>query len=94
MGYVILNLVDSAHALISILILVRCIISWFPNINIYKEPISSIIRMVDMLLNPIRNFIYKKGFYLPIDISLIIAIFLINIIARLLKILVAYIFLI
>ncbi len=47
-----------------------------------------------MLLNPIRNFMYKKGFYLPIDISPIIAIFLINIIARLLKILVAYIFLI
>ena len=94
MGYVILNLVDSAHALISILILVRCIISWLPNINIYKEPVRSIIRMVDIILNPIRKFMFKSGFNLPIDISPIIAIFLINIIARLLKILVAYIFLI
>ncbi len=94
MGYVILNLVDSAHAVISILILLRCIISWFPNINIYKEPISSIIRTVDIMLNPIRNFLYKRGYNLPIDISPIIAIFLINFIARVLKMLVISIFVI
>jgi len=94
MGYVILNLVDSAHALISILILVRCIISWFPNINIYKEPISSIIKTVDIMLNPIRNFLYKRGYNLPIDISPIIAIFLINLIARVLKMLVISMFII
>ena len=72
MGYLILNFVDSAHAIISILILIRCIISWLPNINIYKEPVRSIIRMV--------------------DISPIIAIFLINFIARMLRILVIYMF--
>ena len=94
MGYVILNLVDYAHAVISILILLRCIISWFPNINIYKEPISSIIRTVDIMLNPIRNFLYKRGYNLPIDISPIIAIFLINFIARVLKMLVISIFVI
>jgi len=94
MGYVILNLVDSAHAVISILILLRCIISWFPNINIYKEPISSIIKTVDIMLNPIRNFLYKRGYNLPIDISPIIAIFLINLIARVLKMLVISMFII
>ena len=94
MGYVILNLVDSAHAVISILILLRCIISWFPNINIYKEPISSIIKTVDIMLNPIRNFLYKRGYNLPIDISPIIAIFLINLIVRVLKMLVISMFII
>lgn len=99
MGYLILNFVDSAHAIISILILIRCIISWLPNINIwlpniniYKEPVRSIIRMVDIILNPIRKFMFKSGFNLPIDISPIIAIFLINFIARMLRILVIYMF--
>lgn len=92
MGYLILNFVDSAHAIISILILIRCIISWLPNINIYKEPVCSIIRMVDIILNPIRKFMFKSGFNLPIDISPIIAIFLINFIARMLRILVIYMF--
>ena len=92
MGYLILNFVDSAHAIISILILIRCIISWLPNINIYKEPARSIIRIVDIILNPIRKFMYKSGFNLPIDISPIIAIFLINFIARMLRILVIYMF--
>ena len=90
MGYLILNFVDSAHAIISILILIRCIISWLPNIN--KEPVRSIIRMVDIILNPIRKFMFKSGFNLPIDISPIIAIFLINFIARMLRILVIYMF--
>ena len=90
MGYLILNFVDSAHAIISILILIRCIISWLP--NIYKEPVRSIIRMVDIILNPIRKFMFKSGFNLPIDISPIIAIFLINFIARMLRILVIYMF--
>jgi|GEM_PF-881935 len=92
MGYLILNFVDSAHAIISILILIRCIISWLPNINIYKEPARSIIRIVDIILNPIRKFMYKSGFNLPIDISPIIAIFLINFIARMLRMLVIYMF--
>lgn len=92
MGYLILNFVDSAHAIISILILIRCIISWLPNINIYKEPVRSIIRIVDIILNPIRKFMYKSEFNLPIDISPIIAIFLINFIARMLRMLVIYMF--
>ena len=92
MGYLILNFVDSAHAIISILILIRCIISWLPNINIYKEPARSIIRIVDIILNPIRKFMFKSGFNLPIDISPIIAIFLINFIARMLRILGIYMF--
>ena len=46
------------------------------------------------MLNPIRNFLYKRGYNLPIDISPIIAIFLINLIVRVLKMLVISMFII
>lgn len=82
MGYIIASLVNTAYQVLSLLIVIRCIISFLPGINIYKEPIKSIIKITDTILDPIRNFLFKKGFMSVIDISPMIAIFLLGIIVR------------
>ena len=54
------------------LILIRCLLSWFPNINIYKQPVAFIYSITDGYLNLFRKIIPPFG---GIDFSPIVAVF-------------------
>ena len=55
-----------------ILMFIRILLSWFPNINWYDPPFSILIQLTDPYLNIFRSIIPPLG---GIDFSPIIAIF-------------------
>lgn len=59
------------------LILIRCLLSWFPNINRYKQPVAFLYDITDWYLNLFRRFIPPFG---GIDFSPIVAVFALYII--------------
>jgi YggT family protein len=75
-GYAIIKLLD----LLSLLIVIRCLMTWFPGATHSKfyEIISTLTNPIE---EPIREFMYKftNG---PIDFSPLIAILLIQLLQR------------
>ena len=69
-----------------LLMLVRVLLSWIPNINWYKEPIYSLRRFTDYIFEPFRKFIPPIGM---LDISPIFAFIAISLLQRLCLILLA-----
>ena len=67
--------------LIMFLMLVKVLLSWFPNINWYKEPFNSLKRFTDIYFEPFRRIIPPLGM---IDISPILAFFVLGIVQQLL----------
>jgi YggT family protein len=59
----------------SVLLLVRILLSWFPNIDWYRNPWAIISQLTDPYLNIFRSFIPPLG---GIDFSPILAIFLLQ----------------
>lgn len=62
-----------------VLIFIRILLSWFPNVNLYDPPLSIISQLTDPYLNLFRSFIPPLG---GIDFSPIIAIFLLQFVAQ------------
>jgi YggT family protein len=75
---------DFVVTIYTFLIIVRAIISW-----VNPDPYNPIVRTLDRLtgpvLNPIRKVMMRISGNLPIDFSPIIAIFLIQLLGRLLR---------
>ncbi|MBD2184746.1 YggT family protein [Planktothrix sp. FACHB-1355] len=65
-----------------VLLIIRILLSWFPNLNWYDPPFSILSQLTDPYLNIFRSFIPPLG---GIDFSPILAIFLLQFIADLLK---------
>jgi len=63
-----------------VLMFVRILLSWFPNINWYDPPFSVLSQLTDPYLNLFRSFIPPLG---GMDFSPIIAIFVLQIAAQL-----------
>lgn len=63
-----------------VLLIIRILCSWFPNINWMDPPFSILSQLTDPYLNLFRSFIPPLG---GIDFSPILAIFLLQIVARL-----------
>lgn len=64
-----------------ILMFIRILLSWFPNINWYDPPFSVLSQLTDPYLNIFRSIIPPLG---GIDFSPIIAIFALQFLAQLL----------
>jgi YggT family protein len=64
-----------------VLMFVRILLSWFPNINWYDPPFSVVSQLTDPYLNLFRSFIPPLG---GMDFSPIIAIFALQIVSQLL----------
>jgi len=64
-----------------VLLIIRILLSWFPNINWYDPPFSILSQLTDPYLNIFRSFIPPLG---GIDFSAILAIFLLQFVAQLL----------
>lgn len=65
----------------SYLLIIRILLSWFPNVNWYDPPFSILSQLTDPYLNIFRSFIPPLG---GIDFSAILAIFLLQFVAQLL----------
>lgn len=67
--------------LIFLILFVTILLSWFPNINWYNEPFKSMRAFSEIFLGPFRKIIPPIG---AIDISPIVAFFVLSIIRNLL----------
>ncbi|MFQ4144397.1 YggT family protein [Chlorogloeopsis sp. ULAP02] len=65
----------------STLLIIRVLLSWFPNINWYNQPFAALSQVTDPYLNIFRNIIPPLG---GIDLSPILAFLLLNIVGNLL----------
>ena len=71
-----ISIIHIAFEILTYIIIIRVILSWFPH-NPYQSLIKLIYQISNPILNPIRNFVSPIG---GIDISPIIAIFIIQLI--------------
>ena len=55
-----------------LLILIRCLLSWIPNLDTYKQPVASLCALTDWYLNLFRKIVPPFG---GIDFSPIAAVF-------------------
>ncbi|MGL5195455.1 MAG: YggT family protein [Chroococcales cyanobacterium] len=78
-----LNLIFSTLAaffqIYFVLLIIRILLSWFPNVNWYDPPFSIVSQLTDPYLNIFRSFIPPLG---GIDLSPILAIFLLQFIGQ------------
>ncbi len=61
-----------------VLLFIRILLSWFPNVDWYNPPFSVLSQLTDPYLNIFRSFIPPLG---GIDLSPLIAIFLLQFVA-------------
>ena len=61
-----------------VLIFIRILLSWFPNVDWYNAPFSVLSQLTDPYLNIFRSFIPPLG---GLDLSPLIAIFLLQFVA-------------
>lgn len=73
------NGINSVFSIFYLLVLVRCALSFIPNIDWHKQPFLAIIQVVDPYLNIFKNFIPPIGL---VDISPIVAIIFLGIIQK------------
>ena len=76
-----IELVDRAFQLLTILLFVRVLLSWVPSVDYGHPLISFIVRVTDPILQPVRRLLPPIG---GLDLSPIIAIFLLQLVGRLL----------
>jgi len=62
-----------------VLILVRVLLSWFPNIDWYSQPFMTLTQLVDPYLNLFRRVIPPIG---GLDLSPILAIFVLQFVSQ------------
>ncbi|MEY3867388.1 MAG: YggT family protein [Microcoleaceae cyanobacterium] len=67
--------------LYTLILTVRILLSWFPNINWYDPPFSILSQLTDPYLNLFRSIIPPLG---GLDLSPIIAFFVLQIVSQLL----------
>lgn len=75
------NTVMTFFQIYNLLLIIRVLLSWFPNINWYDPPFSFVSQLTDPYLNLFRSIIPPLG---GIDFSPIIAFFVLQIVGQLL----------
>jgi YggT family protein len=75
------DLVDRAIQLLTILVFVRVLLSWIPSLDYGHPVISFIVRVTDPILQPVRRLLPPIG---GLDLSPIVAIFLLQLVGQLL----------
>ncbi len=68
--------------LYSALLIIRILLTWFPNVNWYNQPFSALSQITDPYLNIFRSIIPPLG---GMDFSPILAIFVLNIVGNLIR---------
>lgn len=68
-------------SLYSLLLFIRILLTWFPNVDWYHQPFAALSQVTDPYLNVFRSFIPPLG---GIDLSPILAIFVLQILGNVL----------
>lgn len=76
----VVNTLIKVLELIQLILIIRILLSWFPNINWYNQPFRALDAITEPILTPFRRIIPPIGGML--DISPIVPIFLINILIQ------------
>jgi YggT family protein len=72
------NVVVGVVQLINLLLIVWCLLSWFPNIRWYDQPFKTLDMIVQPIVAPFRKIIPPIG---NIDISPMVAMFVLQAVA-------------
>jgi YggT family protein len=75
-----IGLVSDAIQLLTLLIIVRAVLSWFPNLDYGHPLIRFILRVTDPILVPLRRVIPPLG---GIDLTPLVAILLVQFVGKL-----------
>ena len=70
------QIIGSLLQLFNFLLIIWCLLSWFPNINWYDQPFKTLDMIVRPVIEPFRKIIPPIG---NIDISPIVAIMCLNV---------------
>ena len=68
--------------LVSMLIIVWCLLSWFPNINWYEQPFRTLDQLVRPMVMPFRKLIPPIS---GLDLSPMVAIFVLQMLGTLVR---------
>jgi YggT family protein len=71
MAFIIVDTLGKFLQIYSILLIVRILLTWFPNIEWYKQPFATLSQITDPYLNLFRSIIPPIG---GIDFSSVLAI--------------------
>ncbi|MFB2646980.1 YggT family protein [Raphidiopsis sp. BLCC-F218] len=80
--YLLFQTLASFVEIYSYVLIVRVLLTWFPQINWYNQPFAALSQVSDPYLNLFRNIIPSLG---GIDISPILAFLVLNIVSSLLE---------
>jgi len=73
------DIINATILVLTVLILLRAVMSWFPNLDPYNPIVQFLVQTTEPFLAPIRAFM-PRG--MMIDFTPMIAVFLLNIIGR------------
>ncbi|MEH1781623.1 MAG: YggT family protein [Nostoc sp.] len=75
--YLLINTLASFIQIYTVLLIIRVLLTWFPNINWYNQPFTTLSQITDPYLNLFRSIIPPLG---GIDFSAMLAIILLQIV--------------
>jgi YggT family protein len=75
----IVDVVQATVLVLSLLIIARALLSWFPNVNPNNPIVEFLVTCTEPILAPLRAVMPRLGF---IDLTPMVAIILLNVIGR------------
>ncbi|MEH2319120.1 YggT family protein [Nostoc sp.] len=85
--YLLINTLASFIQIYTVLLIIRVLLTWFPNINWYNQPFTTLSQITDPYLNLFRRIIPPLG---GMDFSPMLAIILLQLLGSLIGGLQAY----
>ncbi|MEB3164179.1 MAG: YggT family protein [Prochlorothrix sp.] len=76
--YLLVNTLSTTINFYLVLLFIRILLSWFPNVDWYNQPFATLSQLTDPYLNLFRSLIPPLG---GLDLSPILAIFLLQFVA-------------
>ena len=80
--YMLLNVVTTFIGIYTLLLVIRVLLTWFPNINWFDPPFSILSQLTDPYLNLFRSIIPPLG---GMDFSPMLAIILLQVVSQVLS---------
>lgn len=77
--YLLVKTLSSTVTFYTVLIFIRILLSWFPNVDWYNQPFATLSQLTDPYLNLFRSIIPPLG---GLDLSPILGIFLLQVVAE------------
>jgi YggT family protein len=78
---VIAQIISATTLVLTLLIIARALMSWFPNIDYRNPVVEFLVTVTEPILAPIRSVMPRLGF---LDLTPMVAIILINVIGQIL----------